>query len=79
MILAQVIYIVIRSFFKYLVCNIRGGAVFEKSDFHDFFVYSIKFFKDKFKTYKGEFVTVYKILSAKSKNIETEKQDFYIN
>ena len=69
--MAQVIYVVIRSFFKYLVCNVRGGAVFERSDFHEFFVYSIKFFKDKFKEYKGEFATVHKILHAKSKTIET--------
>ena len=70
LVLAQVIYVVIRSFFKYLVCNIRGGAVFERTDFHEFFVYSIKFFTDKFNEYKGEFTTIYKILKAKTQRIQ---------
>lgn len=65
MVLAQIVYVVIRSFFKYLVCNIRGGAVFEVADYHEFFTYSLKFFIDGFKNYKSEFSGVHRILVAK--------------
>ena len=38
--LCQIIYVVIHSFFKYLVCNVREGTVFDvnnQNDYKDFF------------------------------------------
>lgn len=46
-VLVQVIYVVIRSFFKYLVCNITE-AVFKKDDYHEFFTMSLKYFTTNF-------------------------------
>ena len=63
--LASNVYVVIRSFFKYLVCNIREGTVFKKEDYHEFFTFSLKFFEIKFKTYRSEFPDVHKILVAR--------------
>ena len=71
--IANIIYIVIRSFFKYLVCNIRDGSIFTIEDYHDFFVYSLKFFIQKFGAYKAEFTTVYTVLIAKEKAIQSER------
>lgn len=74
LIMAQVIYVVIRSFFKYLVCNIRGGpGIFAKEDYHDFFTHSLKFFTDGFDKYKGEFSTLHKILVAKTLRMHVEE------
>ena len=67
------VYVVIRSFFKYLVCNIRGGAVFAKEDYHEFFTYSLKFFTAGFKNYKSEFSGVHRILLAKTERMKTER------
>jgi len=33
LIIAKIIYVVIHSFFKYLICNLAGGTVFESSDY----------------------------------------------
>ena len=41
--IVQVIYIVIRAFFKYLVCNVRN-PVFNQTDYGRFFKFSLKFF-----------------------------------
>lgn len=74
LVLAQTIYVVIRSFFKYLVCNIRGGpGIFMKEDYHDFFTYSLKFFTDGFDKYKGEFSSLHKILEAKTLKLAVEE------
>ena len=71
LVLAQVVYVVIRSFFKYLVCNIRGG-VFDRSAYNEFFTYSLGFFVDKFAGYKGEFSKVHKIMVAKQLRLKSE-------
>lgn len=76
--LAQVVYVVVRSFFKYLVCNVRG-ALFDRTGYHDFFTFSLGFFAERFKAYKSEFTRVHKILAAKQKKIVLEKQAFYID
>lgn len=60
----QIIYIVIRAFFKYLVCNIKN-PVFDRHDYGKFFRFSIQFFTDRFELYKNEFSKVFKILHAK--------------
>jgi len=41
--ICQIIYVVIRSFFKYLVCNV-SASVFDRNDYHHFFKYSLEFF-----------------------------------
>ena len=46
--LAQIVYVVIHGFFKYLLCNIQGGSIFEREDYDWFFAYSLKFFVDRF-------------------------------
>lgn len=38
--ICQIIYVVIRSFFKYLVCNVNN-SVFERHDYHKFFQMSL--------------------------------------
>lgn len=76
--LAQVVYVVIRSFFKYLVCNVRG-ALFDRTGYHDFFTFSLGFFAEVFKSYKSEFTRVHKILYAKQQKLVDEKQVFFID
>jgi hypothetical protein len=72
---ASVVYLVIRAFFKYLICNVRG-TVFEPSDYEEFFVFSLKFFVNCFADYRGEFADVHAILSAKQNKIaECRKRD----
>jgi len=66
--IVQVIYVVIRAFFKYLVCNVKN-PVFERNDYAKFFKFSVKFFTDRFELYKNEFGRVYKILKAKGTKI----------
>ena len=65
--LAQIIYVVIHSFFKYLLCNIQGGSIFEKDDYEWFFRFSLKFFLDRFAVEKNYFGTMHKVLAAKYK------------
>ena len=38
--IVQVIYVVIRAFFKYLVCNVKN-SVFSKDDYPRFFRFSL--------------------------------------
>ncbi len=66
---------VIRSFFKYLVCNVNN-SVFERTDYHRFFKMSLKFFELRFKAYKNYFKSVYKILLKKMDKLETEESRF---
>lgn len=75
LILVQVVYAVIRSFFKYLVCNVQG-TVIGRSDYHEFFCFSLKFFTERFRDHRAEFRGVIKILSAREKRATTEKQVF---
>jgi len=79
LVLSQVLYIVIRSFFKYLICNMRETSVFTKADYHDFFSGSLHFYTIRFARYKNEFPGVLRILKAKEKVMETDRQEFYIN
>ena len=72
--IVQIIYVVIRAFFKYLVCNIKE-PVFERNDYSKFFRYSIKFFTDRFALYKNEFATVHKILKAKEIKLEKMNEE----
>jgi hypothetical protein len=49
---------VIHSFFKYLVCNVREGTVFDvnnQNDYKDFFTNGLLFFTERFKKSKNEF------------------------
>ena len=62
--ICQIIYVVIRSFFKYLVCNVKP-SVFERTDYHRFFVFSLSFFAVKFMQHKNRFKQVCKIIKAK--------------
>ena len=78
LVLAQIIYVVIRSFFKYLVCNMRE-SVFVKEDYHEFFSGSLHYYTCRFERYKNEFPGVLKILKAKEKAMACETQLFYIN
>ena len=45
--IVQIIYVVIRSFFKYLVCNVKP-SVFDRNDYHKFFKFSLSFFALRF-------------------------------
>lgn len=77
--LAQIIYVVIHSFFKYLVCNVRGGTVFDSGpsgDYHEFFRFSLSYFANRFAIYKNEFSVLHKILQAKVKKVDQEKLVF---
>ena len=74
--MAEIVYIVLRSFFKYLVCNVKD-SIFQKSDYLRFFKFCLKFFIDRFSLHKSEFRVVHKILSAKLahlRNPEVEKE-----
>jgi len=50
--ICQIIYVVIRSFFKYLVCNVKN-PVFDRKDYHKFFKFSLSFFSLRFGAYKN--------------------------
>jgi hypothetical protein len=45
--ICNIIYVVIRSFFKYLVCNVKN-PVFDRADYHKFFKFSLSFFALRF-------------------------------
>ena len=60
---------VIRSFFKYLVCNVNS-SVFERHHYHKFFEFSLKFFEVRFKAYRNYFAGVSAILTQKMKKLE---------
>ena len=76
--ICQIIYVVIRSFFKYLVCNV-SNSVFERTDYHRFFKMSLKFFELRFKHYKNYFKSVYQILRKKMDKLDTEQTNFMIH
>ena len=76
--ICQIIYVVIRSFFKYLVCNVKP-SVFERTDYHKFFKFSLSFFALRFQAYKNQFGDVYAILRTKMERLDQEKSKFYIN
>jgi hypothetical protein len=73
LVLAQVMYVVIRSLFKYLVCNMREASVFTKDDYHDFFAASLPYYTGRFAENKNEFPGVHRILVAKQKSFERER------
>ena len=50
--ICQIVYVVIRSFFKYLVCNVKP-SVFDRTDYHKFFKFSLSFFARRFMAYKN--------------------------
>ena len=76
--ICQIIYVVIRSFFKYLVCNVKP-SVFDKEDYHEFFKYSLTFFARCFICYKNQFRNVVSILKAKMQHLDQECTSFEIN
>ena len=69
--ICQIIYVVIRSFFKYLVCNV-AHSVFEKKDYHGFFNYSLSFFEERFGRERNFFSNVSRILKAKLIKLEND-------
>ena len=77
-VICQIIYVVIRSFFKYLVCNVKP-SVFERDNYHKFFKYSLSFFARRFLQSKNMFRNVCAILRAKMDRLDTENQKFEIN
>lgn len=60
---------VIRAFFKYLVCNVTN-PVYEQKDYGRFFRYSLRFFVDRFALYRNYFSAVHKILRAKQSRMD---------
>jgi len=70
----QVLYVVLRSFFKYLVCNVRQ-PIYQRTDYLWFMQYSLRFFTQRFSQAKGQgFGGVFRILRAKEAKLVTEKQ-----
>ena len=69
---AQVLYVVIRSFFKYLVCNVRM-PIYKKEDYLEFFTTSIHIFVLRFQQAKGQFRGAYRILRAKEEALKRAK------
>ena len=67
--LARVVYLVIRAYFKYLICNVRG-TIFEEKQFPEFFVFSLGFFVRCFQKYRNQFGQVYKILNSKLTKVQ---------
>lgn len=76
--ICQIVYVVIRSFFKYLVCNVKP-SVFDKRDYHQFFKYSLSYFARCFMNYKNQFSHVVVILKAKMERLDQESTSFEIN
>lgn len=72
LILAQIVYIVIRAFFKYLVCNVKDPVI-KKAEYHDFFKESLTSFILKFGARKNLFRDVHRILSKKQEKLRDEK------
>jgi hypothetical protein len=73
--ICQVVYVVIRSFFKYLVCNVRD-SVFDRTDYHKFFKMSLRFFEMRFKAYKNYFNAVHCILAKKMIKLDAGESKF---
>ena len=76
--ICQIAYVVIRSFFKYLVCNVKP-SVFDRQDYHTFFKFSLSFFARRFIAYKNLFRNVVAILRSKMERLDTETSNFEIN
>lgn len=74
--LARILYVVIHSFFKYLVFNMQGGTVFVKDDYDWFFKFALNHFYKRFSKEKTHFGILSKILASKLKAIEGEKLEF---
>lgn len=74
----QVLYVVIRSFFKYLVCNVRN-PIYSRTDYLWFFQYALRFFTQRFKQSRALFGGVHRMLRAKEEKLKNEKfLDFQI-
>ena len=69
-VLTKSLYVVIKSFFKYLVCNLRN-SVFCKDDFAQFFQFCLKTFVLHFKSHSNEFSQMIKIMEAKMLKVKT--------
>ena len=69
--IVQVLYVVIRSFFKYLVCNVKQ-PVFNRNDYPWFFLHSLHFFTVRFKHSRNVFRQVWRILKAKEDKLREE-------
>jgi len=69
--ICQILYIVIRAFFKYLVCNVRDPVI-GKQDYDEFFHNSLYYFVQKFGQRKALFKDVYRILKAKQQKPRKE-------
>jgi len=78
LIMAKIIYVVIHSFFKYLICNLAGGTVFDEADYQQFFMVSLKYFTDRFLISKNEFPGICKILLSKKRKIQADELEFKI-
>jgi hypothetical protein len=75
--ICESIYVVIRSFFKYLVCNVRN-PVFQNENYCQFFMFSLSFFVLKFQECKNTFAHVFRILKSKMEKLQTEPVTFAI-
>jgi hypothetical protein len=76
--IVQVLYVVVRSFFKYLVCNVRQ-PIYARGDYLWFFQHALRFFALRFKQARGQFDQVARILAAKEEKLKLEKfLDFQI-
>lgn len=70
--IVQILYVVIRSFFKYLVCNVRQ-PIYKREDYLWFIQFSLNQFSSRFKFSKAMFGAVYRMLIAKEAKLKTEK------
>lgn len=77
--IAKIIYVVIHSFFKYLVCHIKGGTVFADADYDWFFKHSLQVFQGRFVQERNKFPILCRILESKCRKIEHETLAFKIN
>jgi len=76
LVLAQIVYIVIRAFFKYLVCNVKD-PVFTKGDYQEFFREALTSFILKFQARKNLFKGVYRILRKKQERLSDQKNKIH--
>ena len=64
----------LRSFFKYLVCNVRQ-PIYQRTDYLWFMQFSLQYFTQRFSQARGKgFKGVFKILRAKELKLKGEKQ-----
>jgi len=76
--ICQIVYVVVRSFFKYLVCNI-SNSIFKREDYPLFFKLSLTYFERGFFAYKNYFKSVHAILAKKLTRLTTEELEFQIH